>query len=114
VAEPARLMFWRAKVDQDVQLKLAGTGSMATIDWKKGSGNRLWPIAELPVATGSYTLTGPDGVARKIDLVVLPSVPTEVDELAGTLIENGCENQLGLLVETMAASSQAGGTSGDQ
>ena len=39
----------------------------------------------------------------KIDLVVLPSVPTEVDELAGTLIENGCESQLGLLVETMAA-----------
>ena len=71
-------------------------------------------MAELPVAPGSYTLTGPDGVARKIDLVVLPSVPAEVDELAGTLIENGCENQLGLLVETMAAADQASGTSGDR
>lgn len=114
VAEPARLMFWRAKVDQDAQIKLAGATSSATIDWKKGSGNRLWPMAELPVANGSYTLTGPDGVARKIDLVVLPSVPSEVDELAGTLIENGCENQLGLLVETMAAAGQGSGSSGDQ
>lgn len=115
VAEPARLMFWRGKVDQDVELKLAGTGSAATIAWKKGSGNRLWPMTEVPVTSGtSYTLTGPDGVARKIDLVVLPSVPTEVDELAGTLIENGCENQLGLLVETMAAASQAAGSTGDR
>ncbi len=114
VAEPARLMFWRANVAEDAQLKLSGTGSQAVIDWKKGSGNRLWPMAELPVAPGSYTLTGPDGVERKIDLVLLSNVPTEVDELAGTLIENGCENQLGLLVETMAASSQASGSSGDQ
>jgi len=114
VAEPARLMFWRAKVDQDAQLKLAGTSNSATIDWRKGSGNRLWPMAELPVAPGSYTLTGPDGIARKIDLVLLPSVPTEVDELAATLIENGCENQLGLLVETMAAVGQDSTTSGDQ
>ena len=114
VAEPARLMFWRAKVDQDVQLKLAGTGTAATIDWKKGSGNRLWPMAELPVAPGSYMLTGPDGVVKKIDLVLLPSVPTEVDELAATLIENGCENQLGLLVETMAAVEQDSASSGDR
>lgn len=116
VAEPARLMFWRAKVDKDAQLRLASaSGPSTTIAWKAGSGNRLWPMTEVPVTTGStYTVTGPDGVARKIDLVVLPSVPTEVDELAGTLIENGCEGQLGLLVETMAAATQDGGTSGDR
>ncbi|PXW71285.1 hypothetical protein C7451_11331 [Blastomonas natatoria] len=115
VAEPARLMFWRANVAEDAELKLAGTGAAATIAWKKGSGNRLWPMAEVPVTSGtSYTITGTDGVARKIDLVVLPSVPTEVDEIAGTLIENGCENQLGLLVETMAAVAQDSETSGDR
>jgi hypothetical protein len=114
VAEPARLMFWRANVAEDAELKLAGTGAQTTIAWKKGSGNRLWPMTEVPVTSGSsYTLTGADGVARKIDLVVLPSVPTEVDDLAGTLIENGCENQLGLLVETMAVAAQDSATSGD-
>ena len=108
-------MFWRANVAEDAELKLAGTGAAATIAWKKGSGNRLWPMAEVPVTSGtSYTITGTDGVARKIDLVVLPSVPTEVDEIAGTLIENGCENQLGLLVETMAAVAQDSETSGDR
>jgi hypothetical protein len=115
VAEPARLMFWRAKVDKDAVLKLAdASGASTTMAWKAGSGNRLWPAAEVPVSSGTtYTVTGPDGVARKIDLIVLPSVPAEVDDLAGTLIENGCESQLGLLVETLAAASQEG-SSGDR
>ncbi len=116
VAEPARLMFWRPKVDKDAELKLANaTGTSTTLAWKAGSGNRLWPMAEVPVASGStYTITGTDGVERKIDLVVLPSVPTEVDELAGTLIENGCDSQLGLLVETLADASQDTGPAGDR
>lgn len=116
VAEPNRLLFWRASVGEDVTLKLAKSGGASTdILWKKGSGNRIWPVAEVPVVSGSaYTLTGPDGKANKIDLVVLPSVPAEIDDLAGTLIENGCENQLGLLVESMAAVDQDGGTSGDR
>lgn len=116
VAEPNRLLFWRASVGEDVTLKLAASsGASTSIDWKKGSGNRLWPVAEVPVVSGSsYTLTGPDGMPKKIDLVVLPSVPAEIDDLAGTLIENGCENQLGLLVESMAAVEQDSGTSGDR
>lgn len=116
VAEPNRLLFWRASVTDDVNLKLSSaTGAKADLLWKKGSGNRVWPFAEVPVVSGSsYTLTGPDGAARKIDLVVLPSVPAEVDELAGTLIENGCENQLGLLVETMAAVEQEISPAGDR
>lgn len=116
VAEPNRLLFWRASVGEDANLKLSsGAGASADILWKKGSGNRVWPFAEVPVVSGSsYTLTGPDGMAKKIDLVVLPSVPAEIDELAGTLIENGCENQLGLLVESMAAVAPDTGTSGDR
>jgi hypothetical protein len=116
VAEPNRLLFWRASVAEDMTLKLSGTGGASTdILWKKGSGNRVWPVAEVPVVSGSsYTLSGPNGMANKIDLVVLPSVPTEVDDLAGTLIENGCENQLGLLVESMAAIEPETGTSGDR
>lgn len=116
VAEPARLLLWRAKVADDVSVKIANaTGTSTNLDWKKGAPYRLWPLAEVPVVTGSsYTLTGPDGKASKIDLVVLPSVPTEVDELAAMLIENGCENQLGLLVETMAAIATDSSTSGDR
>ncbi|MDM7956157.1 hypothetical protein [Blastomonas sp.] len=116
VAEPNRLLFWRSSVADDVNLKLSGTGgASADLLWKKGSGNRVWPFAEVPVVSGSsYTLTGPDGAAKKIDLVVLPSVPTEIDEVAGTLIENGCENQLSLLVESMAAIEPDTATSGDR
>lgn len=116
VAEPARLMFWRAKVGAEMNTKIvSATGASSDIVWKANAANRLWPLAEVPVVSGtSYTLTGSDGKARKIDLIVLPSVPTEVDELAGTLIENGCESQLGLLVETMAAAGQEANSSGDR
>lgn len=116
VAEPARLLMWRAKVGEEMTVKIASaSGASTSLDWKKGAPYRLWPLADVPVVSGSsYTLTGPDGKANKIDLVVLPSVPTEVDELAGMLIENGCENQLSLLVETMAAIAPEGGSSGDQ
>ncbi|MFN3475694.1 MAG: hypothetical protein ACK4ZW_16765 [Blastomonas sp.] len=116
VAEPNRLLFWRSNVADDVNLKLSGKGGpSADLLWKKGSGNRVWPFAEVPVVSGSsYTLTGPDGAAKTIDLVVLPSVPTEIDEVAGTLIENGCENQLSLLVESMAAIEPDTATSGDR
>lgn len=116
VAEPSRLMFWRPKVGEDVTLKVAGgAGASSDVSWKMGSSNRLWPLAEVPVVSGSsYTVTGPDGKASKIELIVLPTVPSEVDELAGTLIENGCDNQLGLLVESMAAVTPEGSPSGDQ
>lgn len=105
VAEPSRLLFWRASVADDANLKLSGaSGKKAEIFWKSGASNRLWPFDEVPVVSGaSYALLGTDGVVRQIDLVVLPAVPTEIDDVAGTLIENGCENQLGLLVESMAA-----------
>lgn len=116
VAEPARLLFWRAKVGEDISIKVASAaGASSDVAWKTGSSNRLWPLAEVPVVSGtSYTLTGPDGKASTIELVVLPSVPTEVDELAGTLIENGCDNQLGLLVESLAAVEPDNSTSGDR
>ncbi|WP_373486839.1 hypothetical protein [Blastomonas sp.] len=106
VAEPNRLMFWRAKVEGDVALQLSNAGGTAvTLDWKNGSVNKAWPFAELPVADGSYTFVGADGQAKQIELVLLPTVPTEVDDIAGTLIANGCDNQLGLLVETLAAAT---------
>lgn len=116
VAEPNRLLFWRASVADDVNYKLSSsTGAKAELLWKKGSGNRVWPFAEVPVVSGTtYTLTGPDGSSKKIDLVVLPSVPAEIDDVAGTLIENGCENQLGLLVESMAAITPETGPTGDR
>lgn len=116
VAEPSRLLFWRASVAEDVTYTLSSSaGAKADLLWKKGSGNRVWPFAEVPVVSGAtYMLTAPDGAAQKIDLVVLPSIPAEIDEVAGTLIENGCENQLGLLVESMAAITPETGPSGDR
>ncbi len=116
VAEPNRLLFWRASVMGELNLKLTSSaGASTNILWKNGSVNRVWPFAEVPVTSGaSYTLTGADGKAQKIDLVVLPNVPTEIDDVAGTLIENGCNNQLGLLVESMAAVTPETGPSGDR
>ncbi|GGB64927.1 hypothetical protein [Blastomonas aquatica] len=116
VAEPSRLLVWRASVANEETMKLSSASGAATdVLFKVGSANRLWPFAEVPVTSGaSYTLTGPDGKPQKVDLVVLPSVPTEIDDLAGTLIENGCENQLGLLVESLAAVEQETGPIGDR
>jgi hypothetical protein len=100
VANPANLTLWRPTKDDEMKLTIRGGGGEQTIDWPAGKDTVAWPAA-LPVTSGSeYELSQPDGgdMAR-VTFVTLSSPPKDNVSTAQSLIANGCNNQLDVLVD---------------
>jgi hypothetical protein len=100
VANPAKLTLWRPTKDDEMKLTIKGGGSEETIDWPAGKDTVAWPTA-LPVTSGlEYELSQPDGgdMAR-VTFVTLASPPNDNISTAQSLIANGCNNQLDVLVD---------------
>lgn len=112
VARGEALLLWRPSVMVEESAQLSGQGTSTIVTWARGNPLKTWPIEDVPlVAGGQYKLTGSDGVVHNFELVMLDQVSDQVDEVADVLISNGCDNQLGLLVETLAG-AEANGPSG--
>ena len=62
-----------------------------------------WPVG-LPVNDGSNYLLSGGGLSQPVSLRfrLLSQVPEDMDAIAALLIENKCEAQLSLLIETTA------------
>jgi hypothetical protein len=103
VADPAALTMWRAKMDQDASVTISGGGAAAThVTWPQGQNTLAWP-AGAPVSTGSeYTLSVGDAAPVHIKLAVLSARPSGMEDTASTLIRDGCDSQLDLLVQTFS------------
>lgn len=103
VADPAAVQLWRA--DSSVAASYAvtqGTAS-ATVSFAAGQATAPWPV-RLPVSDGGdYRLSG-GGLPQPVSLRfrLLPQAPEDMDAIAALLIENKCEAQLSLLIETTA------------
>jgi hypothetical protein len=100
VASPAKLMLWRPEKDDAIKLTITGAAGEQTIDWPAGKDTIAWP-ASLPVTTGAeYQLSQPDGgdMAR-VTFVTLANPPSDNVGTAQSLIANGCNNQLDVLVD---------------
>ena len=100
VVDAAKLQLWRpdSEAAEAVEIR-SSDGTAKKLDWASGKALAGWPAA-LPLAgTGKYEIASsarPD--KSSLEIVTLGSAPSDLVETAKVLIENGCQNQLDLLV----------------
>ncbi len=100
VANAGKLTLWRPQKDDSIKLTIKGSGAEQTLEWPAGKDTIAWP-ASLPVTSGAeYQLSQPDsGDTARVTFITLASQPGDTIGTAQSLIANGCENQLDVLVD---------------
>lgn len=102
VADPAKLKVWRpdSEAASTVTIRSAD-GNSQQLSWAAGSATTAWPAA-LPLKSGaSYEIEWPDtGEKSSVDIVTVESPPADLVGAAQVLIQNGCQKQLDLLVQS--------------
>jgi len=101
VNDPSKLQVWRPDSDSEATVTIrTADGQSQQLTWASGKALAAWPAA-LPVKSGaSYQIDWPDtGETSSFDVVVVQSAPADLVGAAQVLIENGCQQQLDLLVE---------------
>lgn len=107
VSNASTVQAWRGDSEAEMTVKIrASDGRSEDLTWAAGKALAAWP-AGLPITGGvEYQVEWPDGgEASKLDIVTVNSLPT--DDLVGAaqvLIQNGCEKQLELLVQSASKS----------
>jgi hypothetical protein len=103
LAEPSNVTLWRPDASQAVTLSVTGSdGATRKLDWAKGEATLALP-ADFKIDEGaSYRLSW-DGAAAPTSLKfrTLSEKPAGLEDMASSLIKNGCEAQLDLLIETV-------------
>jgi hypothetical protein len=100
--DPAKLQLWRADSEAPITIQIrSADGQSQTLSWAAGKALTAWPTA-LPIKSGAqYSVEWPDGGdASKLQVVTIASPPTDLVGAAQILLENGCQKQLDLLVES--------------
>lgn len=102
VADPAAVTLWRPNPQEAVALTVAGGAAPRTLQWPAGQSTLAWP-RDLPVGSdAAYRLSWPGGAApTELRFRALPSTPVGLEAMAASLIRNGCDAQLDLLIETV-------------
>ncbi|HVU30691.1 MAG TPA: hypothetical protein VHE36_09840 [Sphingomicrobium sp.] len=100
VNNPSKLQLWRPDSDGTASVQIQSSdGQVQKLSWAAGKALAPWPSA-LPVKNGAqYQIQWADsGDKSSLDVVTVTSVPADMVGTAKVLIENGCQNQLDLLV----------------
>ena len=109
VSNASAVQAWRPDTESAVTVTIRSPdGRSQELSWAAGKSLAPWPAA-LPITGGNeYQVDWPDGAdPSKLDIVTVNSLPT--DDLVGAaqvLIENGCQKQLDLLVESASKAGQ--------
>ena len=102
VADAAKVRVWRPDSETASTVTIRGAdGRSQQLSWAAGSALTPWPAA-LPIKSGaSYQVEWPDtGEKSSLDIVTVQSPPADLVGAAQVLIQNGCQKQLDLLVES--------------
>jgi len=108
VAEKSRLQLWRADSETPITVQIrSADGEVQELSWAAGKALAAWPVA-LPIRSGAqYSIEWPDGGdSSKLDMVTIPSPPADLVGAAQLFIQNGCQKQLDLLVESASKSEK--------
>lgn len=102
LADSQNVKLWRPDASKAVQLTLSGAGKDETIDWRAGQSVLDWP-ADMTIADDAAYQLRWTGAASPTTLKfrTLPAKPEGLETLATSLIQNDCQAQLDLLVETL-------------
>jgi hypothetical protein len=102
VTKASKVQLWRPDSEASITVKIrTADGKTQELSWAAGKALAAWPAA-LPIANGvEYQVEWPDGGdASKLEVVEISSPPADLVGAAQVLIENGCQKQLDLLVES--------------
>jgi hypothetical protein len=108
VTNAGAVQLWRPDAEAAAKISIrSADGASQDIDWAAGKTSATWPAA-LPVKSGAeYQIEWPEtGDKSSVTFVTVPGAPQDLVGAAQVLIENGCEHQLDLLVQS---ASKAGG-----
>jgi hypothetical protein len=98
----SKFQLWRPESDSEVKINIrSADGKTQEIDWAAGKALTQWPAA-LPVQSGAeYQIEWPEtGDKSNLTFVAVPNTPADLVGAAQVLIQNGCQHQLDLLVES--------------
>jgi len=102
VSETTKPQLWRADSEAAITAQIrSADGQSQVLSWAAGKALAPWPTA-LPIKSGAeYSVEWPDGGdSSRLDVVTIPSPPVDLVGAAQVLLENGCQKQLDLLVES--------------
>ncbi len=102
LASAGNVMLWRPDATAPTRLTITAPGGDArSADWPAGQATLAWPPGA-PIASGGAYSFRQAGVAvpTQITFRTLNSEPSDLQAVAAALIENGCQEQLEVLVET--------------
>ena len=104
VADASNLILWRPSATETLQLSIASAagGAARTLTWSAGQSTLPWP-ADLRVAHDAEYRLSAEGVAvaTRLRFRLLPAAPTGLEAQAAAFIQNGCQAQLDVLIETV-------------
>ena len=101
VSDRTKLKLWRPDTQSAVKINIrSADGKTQELSWAAGK-DAMWPSA-LPISNSAqYQIEwAGSGDKSSITFVTVPKPPTDLVGAAQVLIENGCQNQLDLLVES--------------
>jgi len=102
ISNPAKVQLWRPDSDGDATVTIrSADGKSQQLNWAAGKSLTAWPAA-LPIKSGAtYQIEWPDsGETSSLDVVTVQAPPADLVGAAQVLLQNGCEKQLDLLVQS--------------
>lgn len=101
VTNSGNLQLWRPDSETDVKINITSSeGKSQELSWAAGKASAHWP-SSLPIKSGAkYQIEWPEGDKSSVTFVSVPNAPPDLVGAAQVLIENGCQHQLDLLVES--------------
>jgi hypothetical protein len=102
VTNASKVQLWRPESESAVKISIRSSdGKSQDLDWAAGKASATWPTA-LPVASGAeYQIEWPEtGDKSSVTFVTVPDTAADIVGTAQVLIENGCQHQLDLLVQS--------------
>lgn len=105
ITNPAKLQLWRPDSDEAATVQIRSSdGKSQTLTWAEGKVLASWP-SSLPISNGSeFQVEWPGtGEKSKLAFVTVAAPPSDLVGSAQVLLENGCQNQLDLLVESASS-----------
>lgn len=105
LADTIGVSLWRPATDAVATYVVSSPGSAEPLQvtFAEMEDVAEWDPARMPLTDGgTYTIAGPDGgPGHQVKFVVLETPPNNPEDMAATLIENGCTGQLDLLATTL-------------
>lgn len=102
VTNAAKVELWRPESESAVKITIRSPeGRSEDLDWAAGKASAMWPAA-VPIRPGAeYQIEWPDtGDKSSFTFIAVPNTPPDLVGAAQVLIENGCQHQLDLLVQS--------------